>query len=71
MDGLNVYGETAVYRWTLEGTYIGPGGIGKRVRIGGFEEWRIGADGVIAESKGHFDAAAYRQQPAEGVDQPK
>jgi hypothetical protein len=32
------------------------------VRSGGFEEWRIGADGFIAESKGHFDAAAYRQQ---------
>jgi hypothetical protein len=71
LDGLNIHGETAVYKWTLEGTNTGPGGTGKRVRIGGFEEWRIGADGLIAESKGHFDAAAYRQQLEEGVDQPK
>jgi hypothetical protein len=29
------------------------------IDIEGFEEWRIGADGLIAESQGHFDSTAY------------
>ena len=67
MDGLDVHGDRATYRWTLVGTNTGPGGTGKRVRISGFEEWRIGADGLIAESLGHFDAAEYRRQLEYGV----
>ena len=31
----------------------GPSGTGRRVRIGGFEEWSIGDDGLIAASLGH------------------
>jgi hypothetical protein len=54
-------GDRTRYRWTL-GTNAGPGGTGKRVCISGFEEWQIGADGLIAESKGYFDAAAYKKQ---------
>jgi hypothetical protein len=38
-------------------TNTGPGGTGKTVRISGREEWRIDPDGLIAESKGHFDEA--------------
>ena len=30
-------------------------GNGNRVHISGYEEWRIGSDGLIAESLGHFD----------------
>jgi len=26
------------------------------------EEWRIGTDSLIAESRGHFDAAEYERQ---------
>ena len=52
----------ALYRWTLEGTNTGPGGTGARVRISGYEEWRIGADGLICQSLGHFDAADYDRQ---------
>ena len=52
----------ATYHWTLSGTNTGPGGTGKAVRISGYEEWRMGSDGLIADSKGHFDAAEYRQQ---------
>lgn len=70
MDGLSVQGDQAVYRWTLEGTNTGPGGTGKRVRISGFEEWRIGADGFIAESQGHFDSADFQRQLGRGVDEP-
>lgn len=62
MDGLSVQDDHAVYRWTLTGTNTGPGGTGKRVEISGFEEWRISADGLIAESEGHFDSAEYQRQ---------
>jgi ketosteroid isomerase-like protein len=62
MDELSFEGDIAVYRWTLVGTNTGPGGTGRPLRISGFEEWRMGVDGLIAESKGHFDAAEYRRQ---------
>jgi uncharacterized protein (TIGR02246 family) len=62
MDDLTVDGDQAVYRWTLVGTNTGPGGTGRTVRVSGFEEWRIGADGFIAESLGHFDDEDYRRQ---------
>ena len=56
------------FHWTLTGTNTGPDGTGKRVRINGYEEWRMGADGLVAESKGHFDAAEYERQLTHGVD---
>jgi predicted ester cyclase len=31
----------AVFHWTLTGTNTGPGGTGKRVRISGYELWKI------------------------------
>ena len=34
----------AVFHWTLTGTNTGPGGSGKRVRISGYELWKIGND---------------------------
>jgi len=67
MDDVVVDGDQTVYRWTLVGTNTGPGGTGKRVHISGFEEWRIGADGLIAESRGHFDSAEYQRQLEQGV----
>jgi predicted ester cyclase len=67
MDDIIVDGEQTVYRWTLVGTNTGPGGTGKRVHISGFEAWRIGADGLIAESRGHFDGAEYQRQLEQGV----
>lgn len=62
MNGTSLHGDHAVYRWTLTGTNIGPGGSGKAVRISGYEEWKIGSDGLIAESKGHFDETDYQRQ---------
>jgi uroporphyrinogen III methyltransferase/synthase len=64
MDSLELRSGGAIYRWTLIGTNSGPGGTGNRVRISGYEEWRIGADGLIAESLGHFDEADYQRQLA-------
>jgi steroid delta-isomerase-like uncharacterized protein len=54
--------EGTKFHWTLTGTNTGPGGTGKRVRISGYELWKIDNDGLIAESKGHFDSAEYERQ---------
>jgi hypothetical protein len=62
MDGLEVEGGRVIYHWTLVGTNTGPGGAGRAVRISGFEDWRFGADGLVAESEGHFDEAEYQRQ---------
>ena len=62
MDDLSVEGDGAVYRWTLVGTNTGPGGTGRAVRISGYEEWRLDADGLIVESRGHFDSDDYQRQ---------
>jgi uncharacterized protein (TIGR02246 family) len=67
MDAITPTAAGATYKWTLEGTNGGPGGTGKRVRISGFEEWRLGADGLIFTSLGHFDAAEYDRQLQHGV----
>jgi uncharacterized protein (TIGR02246 family) len=62
MDGIDVDGHLAVYRWTLTGTNTGPGGSGRAVRISGHEEWTLAPDGLIAASLGHFDEADYQRQ---------
>jgi uncharacterized protein (TIGR02246 family) len=62
MDGTSVDGDHAIFRWTLIGTNKGPGGTGKPVQISGYEEWKIGADDLIAESTGHFDESEYQYQ---------
>jgi hypothetical protein len=66
LDDVLVKAELAVYRWTLDGTNTGPGGTGHRVRISGFEEWKMGQDGLIAESEGHFDEGSYQRQLEHG-----
>jgi uncharacterized protein (TIGR02246 family) len=67
MDGVRVDGPRASYDWTLVGTNTGPGGTGNKVRISGFESWRFGSDGLIAESQGQFDSAEYDRQLKESV----
>ena len=62
MEGCGLDGGHVAYRWTLTGTNTGPGGTGRAVRISGFEEWTMGADGLIAVSKGHFDETEYQRQ---------
>lgn len=61
-DKLEPRGDATAFHWTLTGTNAGPGGTGKRVRISGYELWKIGNNGLIAESRGHFDAAEYKRQ---------
>src|SRR5438046_7666879 len=60
--------EGTKFHWALTGTNTGPGGTGKRLRISGYELWKIDNDGLIAESKGHFDSAEYERQLKLGVD---
>ena len=67
MDELSLAGGHIVYHWTLTGTNTGPGGTGQAVRFSGYEEWTIGADGLIAESQGHFDEAEYQRQLQVGI----
>jgi uncharacterized protein (TIGR02246 family) len=66
LDDVFLQGDSAEYHWTLMGTNTVPGGTGHRVRISGYEVWRIGEDGLIAESQGHFDSADYQRQLADG-----
>lgn len=67
-DKLEPRGDATAFHWTLTGTNTGPGGIGKHVRISGFELWKIHNNGLIAESRGHFDAAEYDRQLKHGVE---
>jgi len=66
MDAVRGDGRHATFRWIWTGTNSGPGGTGKTVQIKGYEEWTIGADGLIRESKGHYDEAEYRRQLQSG-----
>ena len=62
MDRVHPEGGHAVFHWTWTGTNSGPGGAGRSVRLTGYEEWTLGADGLIVESEGHFDEAEYQRQ---------
>jgi uncharacterized protein (TIGR02246 family) len=70
MDDVRVEGDRAVYGWTFAGTNTGPGGTGHRALFSGFEAWKMGSDGLIASSLGHFDEAEYRRQLEHGVEIP-
>lgn len=61
-DSLGTVGDRVAFHWTLTGANTGPGGTGNAVRISGHEEWRFDRDGLIADSDGHYDAAAYDRQ---------
>ncbi len=67
MDDIVMTSDRAVYHWTLTGTNTGPSGTGQPVHISGFEVWTIGDDGLIAESRGHFDSADYERQLQRGI----
>jgi uncharacterized protein (TIGR02246 family) len=67
-DRLEPRGDRTAFHWTLTGTNTGPGGTGRRVRISGYELWKIDNDGLIGESKGHFDSAEYERQLKHGID---
>jgi SnoaL-like polyketide cyclase len=61
-DKLEQREDVTAFHWTLIGTNTGPNGTGNRIRINGYELWKIDNDGLIAESRGHFDTAEYERQ---------
>src|SRR4051812_19285457 len=64
MEDLIVRDDGVVeYRWTFTGTSAETG---KSVRVPGVEEWSIAPDGLIAESRGHYDQAEYDRQVQHG-----
>jgi len=67
MDAVHGDGSHATFRWIWTGTNTGPGGTGKSVRVEGYEEWTIGGDGLIRESKGHYDEAGYQRRSQSGA----
>jgi predicted ester cyclase len=67
MDDVSRDSDVAKFHW-LTGINTGLGGTEKRVRISGYDLWKIDNDGLIAESKGHFDSAEYERQLKHGVD---
>ena len=67
MNDLVVDDERIEYHWTFTGTNTGPGGTGNAVRVTGYEAWKISDEGLIAASRGHYDAAEYARQLAHGV----
>jgi hypothetical protein len=66
-DNLIIKSDHSEYHWTLIETNTGPGGTGHKVRISGYEVRKIGEDGLIAESQGHFDSKAYENQLKHGI----
>jgi uncharacterized protein (TIGR02246 family) len=58
-DKLERCADRTAFHWTLTGTYAETG---NRVRISGYELWKIDRAGFIAESTGHFDADEYERQ---------
>jgi len=65
MDDLILRADGIIeYRWTFTGTSAETG---NSVRVPGFEEWTIASDGLIAESRGHYDQAEYDRQVQHGV----
>jgi len=68
MDDVTLESDARKFHWTLTGTNTGPGGTGKRLRVSGYELWKIDEDGLIGDSKGHFDTAEYERQLKHGVD---
>jgi predicted ester cyclase len=63
-DKVEPRGDRTAFHWTLTGTHTGTG---NHVRISGYELWKIDNDGLIRESKGHFDAAEYERQLKHGA----
>jgi len=64
LDNVRAAGNHAVFLWTLEGTNSGTG---NRVKVSGWEAWRLSDEVRVMESDGRFDAVEYERQIREGV----
>ncbi len=61
-------GDRVIFHWYWTGTNNGPGGTGNAVDLRGYEEWTLGGDGLILESRGHYDEAEYQRQLNAGTE---
>jgi nuclear transport factor 2 (NTF2) superfamily protein len=68
MDKVSLDPDGTKFHWTLTGTNSGPGGMGRSVRISGYELWQFDNAGLIENSKGYFDSAEYERQLKDGID---
>ena len=68
MDEVTSDSDGTKFHWTLTGTNTGTTGTGKRIRISGYELWKIDNDGPIGEAQGHFDSTEYERQLKHLVD---
>ena len=59
---LDPFGTSIDFTGTSPGRTPVSGGTGRKVRISGYEEWTLGADGLVAKSLGHYDAADWNRQ---------
>lgn len=64
LDDIRTASRLAIFVWTLEGRHSETG---KQVKVGGWEEWTLSDNLLVAESLGRFDAAEYDRQVAEGI----
>jgi hypothetical protein len=64
MEDVLLKDDAVEWRWTLTGTRAETG---TRVCISGYEEWTIGTDGLIVESRRHYDEMEYERQLQDGV----
>ena len=54
--------EYVEFHWHWTGTNTGPGGTGNAVDLKGYEQWTLGEDGLILESRGNMNDAEYQRQ---------
>lgn len=62
-DDVRVSGRHVAFLWTFTGTHAGSG---HPMRVSGWEEWDLEPGGLIATSRGWFDADDYERQTASG-----
>jgi uncharacterized protein (TIGR02246 family) len=61
MDDIRTAGKNAIFVWTLEGKHSETGNF---VKVGGWEEWTVSENGLVAISLGRYDAEEYDRQVA-------
>ena len=59
LDDLRVAGDHVAFIWTFTGKHAATG---NPLNVKGWEEWDLNTDGLIAASKGWFDADDYARQ---------
>lgn len=64
---LELSGEHVNFHWHWTGTNTGPGGTGAAVDLYGYEQWTFSDDGLIQQSRGHYDEVEYQNQLNSGA----